>query len=173
MTLNETHGLIRAGRDVQVTDSKTGEDITVRVLAQILLEHDPLKLSVFPVELLHQIFRVNEPRVRDFVDKYSSQALCVFLNSRRQSDYYLRQTLGLEESPLSSGARGRMLLGAGDAAPFSVSHNVSGLTSDVEPLPTSSAGITGHAYKRELCHMIRELKGQVAGLEQRLKGQAK
>lgn len=173
VTLDEIYGMIRAGQDMHVTDSKTGEDITARVLAQIILEHDPLKLSVFPVDLLHQIIRANGPLVRDFVDKYFNQALRAFLDSRRQFDDYLRQTLGLEGSQPLAGELAQMLLGAGGAALFSAFQSASGPISDVDPSPTPSAGIPSHADKRELCHMIRELKDQVAALEQRLKGQAK
>jgi polyhydroxyalkanoate synthesis repressor PhaR len=95
VTLEGIYGAIRDGLDVHVTDSKTGEDITAKVLAQIILDHDSPKLGFFPVALLHQLIRANEPLVRDFVDKYFCQALEAFLDSQRQFDHYLRQTLGL------------------------------------------------------------------------------
>ena len=69
VTLEEIYSLIRSGRNVHVTDSKTGDDLTAKVLAQIILEHDPPKLGIFPVELLHQLIRTNEPIVRDFVEQ--------------------------------------------------------------------------------------------------------
>ena len=96
VTLEEIYSLIRSGRNVHVTDSKTGDDLTAKVLAQIILEHDPPKLGIFPVELLHQLIRTNEPIVRDFVDKYFNQALKAFLVSQRQFDLYLRQAMGLQ-----------------------------------------------------------------------------
>jgi polyhydroxyalkanoate synthesis repressor PhaR len=96
VTLEEIYSLIRNGRDVHVTDSKTGDDLTAKVLAQIILEQDPPKLGIFPVELLHQLIRANEPIVRDFVDKYFNQALKAFLVSQRQFDLYLRQAMGLQ-----------------------------------------------------------------------------
>jgi polyhydroxyalkanoate synthesis repressor PhaR len=98
VTLEEIYELIRGGQDVHVVDSKTGDDITAKVLAQIILEHDPPKLGVFPVELLHQLIRSNEPLMRDFIDKYFSQALKAFLNSQRQFEWFLRETLGLQRS---------------------------------------------------------------------------
>jgi polyhydroxyalkanoate synthesis repressor PhaR len=96
VTLEEIYSLIRSGRNVHVTDSKTGDDLTAKVLAQIILEHDPPKLGIFPVELLHQLIRTNEPIVRDFVDKYFNQALKAFLVSQHQFDLYLRQAMGLQ-----------------------------------------------------------------------------
>jgi polyhydroxyalkanoate synthesis repressor PhaR len=101
VTLEDIHTLICDGRDVQVVDYKSGCDITAKVLAQIILEQDPPKLGVFPAELLHQLIRSNEPLMHDFVDKYFNQALKAFLNSQRQFERFLRQTLGL---PTMSGA---------------------------------------------------------------------
>jgi len=111
VTLEEIYHMVRDGSDVHVTDSKSGEDITAQVLAQIILEHDAPKLGFFPVELLHQLIRANEPLMRDFVDKYFNQALTMFLESQRQFDRYLRQSLGLQ-SPLPAGEDwARMLMG--------------------------------------------------------------
>ncbi len=99
LTLEDIYRLVRDGYNVRVSDSKTGEDITVRILAQLILEHDPPKLAAFPVELLHQIIRSNETLLRDFVEKYFNGALTAFLESQREFDRYLGQTLGLYGLP--------------------------------------------------------------------------
>ena len=78
------------GHEVQVSDSKTGEDITVRVLAQLILEQAPEKLAALPAELLHQVIRANESLLREFVDKYFYRALTAFIESQREFDRYLR-----------------------------------------------------------------------------------
>ena len=95
VTIEEIHAAVRDGFEVRVTDSKTGEDLTAKVLTQIILDHDPPKLDIFPIELLHQLIRANEPLVRDFVDKYFCGALSAFLQSQRQFEQYLRNVLGL------------------------------------------------------------------------------
>lgn len=59
LTHEQLHDLVASGRRVQVNDSRSGEDITNLVLAQVLLEHDPLKLAAFPSELFHLIIRTN------------------------------------------------------------------------------------------------------------------
>ena len=93
VTLEEIQTLVRDGYEVRVTDSKTGEDITAKVLTQIILELDTPKLNIFPVPLLHRLIQTNEGLVRDFIDKYFSQALMSFLDSQRQFEHYLRQTI--------------------------------------------------------------------------------
>ncbi len=60
LTLEGIFRLVGDGHEVQVSDSKTGEDITVRVLAQLILEQAPEKLAALPAELLHQVIRANE-----------------------------------------------------------------------------------------------------------------
>ena len=71
-------------------------DITAKVLAQIIIELDPPKLSVFPVALLHRLLRSNEQIVNDFVQRYFNQALTAFLDSQRGVEQYLRQAMGLQ-----------------------------------------------------------------------------
>src|SRR5690348_15810356 len=78
VTLEEIYALIREGHEVQVTDSRTGQDITAKVLAQIIIELDPLKLGVFPVPLLHGLLRSNEQAVTELGRRYFEQLLGFF-----------------------------------------------------------------------------------------------
>lgn len=96
VTLEKMHTLIRDGYELEISDSKTGDDITAKVLAQIIIELDPPKLSVFPVALLHRLLRSNEQIVNDFVQRYFNQALTAFLDSQRGVEQYLRQAMGLQ-----------------------------------------------------------------------------
>lgn len=111
VTLEGIFSAIRDGYDVRVTDSKTGEDITAKVLAQIILEQDAPKLDIFPVALLHQLIRTNDTLVRDFVDRYFCRALSAFLDSQRHFEQYLRQTMGLQTSMPTPQDWARMMMG--------------------------------------------------------------
>ena len=98
VTLEEIHALIRDGYDIQVTDSRSGKDITGKVLAQIILELDSPKLDVFPVPLLHKLLRSSEQLVTDFVQKYFNEALDSFLDSQRNMEQAMRSAMGLPTS---------------------------------------------------------------------------
>jgi polyhydroxyalkanoate synthesis repressor PhaR len=111
LTLDDIYRLVRDGYNVTVSDSKTGEDISARVLAQLILDHDPPKLAAFPAELLHQIIRSNESLLRDFVEKYFNRALTAFLKSQREFDRYLGQTLGLYGLPVMGQGWADMMMG--------------------------------------------------------------
>jgi polyhydroxyalkanoate synthesis repressor PhaR len=98
LTLEEIYAAIREGYEIEVLDSKTGQDITAKVLAQMIIELDPPKLGIFPVPLLHRLLRANEQLVTDFTQKYFNQALEAFLDSQRKFEQSLRQTLGLKSA---------------------------------------------------------------------------
>src|SRR5258706_13952920 len=70
VTLSDLYELVRVGKQIRVTDSKTGRDITNIVLTQIILEHDPPKLNLFPASLLHQAIQANQQMVLKFVATY-------------------------------------------------------------------------------------------------------
>lgn len=94
VTLEEIYALIRDGYEVQITDSKTDQDITAKVLGQIIVELDPPKLGAFPVPLLHRLLRSNEALANDFMQRYN-QALSAFLDSQRSVEQYLRSAMGM------------------------------------------------------------------------------
>jgi len=160
VTLEEIYALIREGHDVEVCDSKTGEDITVKVLAQIILEHDSPKLGIFPVPLLHQLIRTNEPLVRDFVDKYFNQALTAFLQSQRQFERFLRQSLGLH-APLPLGQDWARVM----MAPFMQGfYNAGG----AEANGGDSSAPARDSSGTELHQLVLQLQQQVNRLQQQL-----
>ncbi len=90
VTLDELYRLVRDGHQIEVTDS-SGSDITNIVLTQIMLEHDPPKLDLFPSALLHQAIQANQQMIRKFIEDYFARAMDAFVTSREQFDEYLRQ----------------------------------------------------------------------------------
>lgn len=92
VTLNELYDIVLGGDRIVVHDSKTGTDITNVVLTQIILEHDPPKLDLFPASLLHQAIQSNQQMVRRFIDQYFAQAVDAFARSRQQFDSFLSKS---------------------------------------------------------------------------------
>lgn len=101
VTLNDLYEIVRRGDRIVVHDSKTNTDITNVVLTQIILEHDPPKMDLFPASLLHQAIQSNQQMVRRFVDEYFARAVDAFSRSRHQFDDFLAKS-GF--SPLSATA---------------------------------------------------------------------
>ena len=92
LSLQQIHKLIIEGYDIRVLDAKTNEDITAKVLTQMLLDYEPVKLDMFSNELLTRAIRVNERLLKDFVDVYFRQAFEAFCGAQKQVDQMLRQT---------------------------------------------------------------------------------
>lgn len=66
VTLEDIAGFIRDGREVQIVDLKTGDDLTRQYLLQIIAEHESRGESVLPVDVL-----------TDLVRSYTTQAASV------------------------------------------------------------------------------------------------
>lgn len=60
VSLQEIEEMIREGYTVEIRDSRSGESMTRAVLAQILLDRQPEKMSLFPIDMLHYILRSND-----------------------------------------------------------------------------------------------------------------
>ncbi|HUM10871.1 MAG TPA: polyhydroxyalkanoate synthesis regulator DNA-binding domain-containing protein [Myxococcaceae bacterium] len=79
--LDEIAERIRAGADVQVVDAKSGADLTAPTLAQIIFE-DRNAARLLPVPLLLQLIRMGEEPLADFLGRYVSWALEMYLQAR-------------------------------------------------------------------------------------------
>jgi polyhydroxyalkanoate synthesis repressor PhaR len=73
VTLGEIEDMVRSGKNVLVRDSKSQEDLTRVILAQILLERHPERLRMFPVPLLHEFLRADQMAL-DWLTVYLGQA---------------------------------------------------------------------------------------------------
>lgn len=57
VTLDDIAGFVRSGRDVQIVDLKTGDDLTRQYLLQIVAEHESKGDSVLPTNVLTDLVR--------------------------------------------------------------------------------------------------------------------
>jgi polyhydroxyalkanoate synthesis repressor PhaR len=57
VTLEDIAGFIRGGREVQIVDLKSGDDLTRQYLLQIIAEHESRGESVLPVDVLNDLVR--------------------------------------------------------------------------------------------------------------------
>jgi polyhydroxyalkanoate synthesis repressor PhaR len=86
VTLNQVADLIREGRQVEVIDAKTKEDVTAFILTQIVLEESRKKNVLLPVPLLHLIIQYGENVLEEFFEKYLQQTIHNYLNYKKTAD---------------------------------------------------------------------------------------
>ena len=93
VTLDELHRLVVEGHRIKVTETASGENITGKILTQIILDLDIGKLALFPDGLLHAILQMNETMMREFMDSHFHQALELFSRSREQYEAQWQKTV--------------------------------------------------------------------------------
>jgi polyhydroxyalkanoate synthesis repressor PhaR len=86
VTLNQVADIIREGRQVEVIDAKTEEDVTAFILTQIVLEESRKKNVLLPVPLLHLIIQYGENVLEEFFEKYLQQTIHNYLNYKKTVD---------------------------------------------------------------------------------------
>jgi polyhydroxyalkanoate synthesis repressor PhaR len=82
VTLGEIAAKIRKGAEVRVVDAKTGADLTQPTLAQVILE-DRNAGQLLPIPLLHQLIRMGDDALADFLGRYVTRALELYLQARQ------------------------------------------------------------------------------------------
>lgn len=90
VNLEEIADLVRQGRTVQVLDARSGEDLTRQVLTQIIMEHEREGESVFPLSFLHSIIRYRDQGLTDFLQRYLSMSVEVYVKAQREMEDRLR-----------------------------------------------------------------------------------
>src|SRR5712691_8244582 len=90
VTLEELAEMIRAGREIAVTDATTGEDLTAMVLAQIVLEKARSRRPSLPTAFLHQLIQYGEAW-QDLALTSLKMSLEGVMVSQREADRILRE----------------------------------------------------------------------------------
>lgn len=82
VTLEELADKIRKGSDARVIDAKTNEDLTQSTLTQIILESRGAG-RLLPIPLLLQLIRLGDDALADFMGRYVSWALEIYLQTKQ------------------------------------------------------------------------------------------
>ncbi len=78
ITLDRLAVMIREGRDFEVLDAKTGEDITHQVLTQIIVDEESRGSTMLPVNFLRQLIGLYGGQMQGSVPQYLDAAMDAF-----------------------------------------------------------------------------------------------
>jgi polyhydroxyalkanoate synthesis repressor PhaR len=78
ITLDRLGQMIREGRDFEVIDAKSGEDITHQVLTQIIVEEESRGSTMLPVNFLRNLIGLYGGQVEGAVPQYLEAAMDAF-----------------------------------------------------------------------------------------------
>jgi polyhydroxyalkanoate synthesis repressor PhaR len=82
ITIDNLAAMIREGRDFEVIDAKSGEDITHQVLTQIIVEEEARGTTMLPVNFLRQLIGLYGGQMQGAVPQYLDAAMDAFSRNR-------------------------------------------------------------------------------------------
>ncbi len=153
ITLEELATSIQSGADVRVVDAKSGADLTQATLTQIIIEsRDAARM--LPVPLLTQLIRLGDDALAEFLGRYLSGALEMYLSARRglQAASVYNPFAQVPLSATEALARMWMaspFAGPPPGAPPAAPHN---------PPPAEADRSDGGGQRNELAELRRELE---------------
>ena len=98
VTLDVIAGFIRDGRDVQIIDLKTGDDLTRQYLLQIIAEHESRGENVLPISVLTDLVRSYSTQAQSVVPQFLAESF----EALRESQAKLVENMTSITSPLST-----------------------------------------------------------------------
>jgi polyhydroxyalkanoate synthesis repressor PhaR len=93
VSLSQVADLVKQGREIEISDDKTGEDVTAFILTQVVLEEVKKKTLLLPVSLLSLLIRYGDSVLSEFFDKYLEQTLKNYLAYKTAMDAQFRRWL--------------------------------------------------------------------------------
>ncbi len=82
VTLEDIATFIRQGRDVQIVDLKSGDDLTRQYLLQIIAEHEGRGESVLPINVLTDLVRSYTTEVQSVVPQFLAMSFDMLRNGQ-------------------------------------------------------------------------------------------
>jgi len=78
VTLDDIAGFIRDGREVQIIDLKSGDDLTRQYLLQIIAEHESRGENVLPINVLNDLVRSYTTQAQSVVPQFLAASFEMF-----------------------------------------------------------------------------------------------
>jgi polyhydroxyalkanoate synthesis repressor PhaR len=100
INLEDIAALVRNGKDLQVVDAKTGEDLTRVTLTQIIVEDAKEQPTGLPLELLRQLIVASDRVGQEFIMWYLKSAFDAYKKVQNTLESRLTDVQSVALSPL-------------------------------------------------------------------------
>jgi polyhydroxyalkanoate synthesis repressor PhaR len=159
VTLDDIAGFIREGREVQIIDLKSGDDLTRQYLLQIVAEHESRGENVLPVDLLTDLVRSYSTQAQSVVPQF----LAASFEMLRDGQSKLMENMGTIPNPMAQ-MPGFDVIQAQQQAFLKTMMAGWGQGDDDEPEPvkqpdTKARGEDLDAIKKQLAELQKKLSG--------------
>ncbi|MCT8329697.1 polyhydroxyalkanoate synthesis repressor PhaR [Albidovulum sediminis] len=98
VTLEDIAAFIREGREVQIVDLKTGDDLTRQYLLQIIAEHESRGENVLPIDVLTDLVRSYATSAQSVVPQF----LAASFEMLREGQSKLMENMSQLPNPMAS-----------------------------------------------------------------------
>ncbi len=95
VTLKQVAGMVKKGRNIEVIDAKTKQDVTAYILTQIVMEEAKENNALLPLPLLYLFIQYGDNLLVEFFEVYLQQAIQTFLNYKTSFDNQFKKWLDL------------------------------------------------------------------------------
>jgi polyhydroxyalkanoate synthesis repressor PhaR len=102
INLEDIAALVRNGKDVQVRDAATGEDLTRVTLTQIIVEDARGEPAGLPLELLRQLIMASDRVGHEFISWYLNSAFDAYKKVQSSLQDRISQVQSVALSPLQT-----------------------------------------------------------------------
>ncbi|MDB5480102.1 MAG: polyhydroxyalkonate synthesis repressor, PhaR [Caulobacteraceae bacterium] len=161
ITLEDLSKMVKHGVDFEVRDAKSGEDITRKVLTQIIFEEEGRGQNLLPIQFLRQLIGFYGDRMQAFLPSFLELSLDSFIRQQERMREQMTQVSPPSMGVFDEQIRQNMILF--DRAmkmftPFAFRPD------ETSPSPPSKAATT--SAKEE--DTLAELKKQMAAMQEQL-----
>lgn len=94
VTLDDLSHMVKEGREFEVFDAKTGDEITRAVLTQIIVEEEQKGQNLLPISFLRQLISLYGDSMQWLVPRYLEHAMATFARNQEQMRKNLQDTFG-------------------------------------------------------------------------------
>lgn len=156
VTLDNLTELLAKGEEIQVVDATTGEDVTKRVLTQMILqEEEDKEQNILPVQFLKRLLQNRDTGVREYVQKYLTASFDAWLQTQKN--------VGSQLQGLASSAMDPRMLAS--FFPWMASLAPPPAAPPAAPPPPPPPQANPDDPKAAVAHELEELRARLAELE--------
>ena len=102
VTLEDIAGFVRAGREVQIIDLKSGDDLTRQYLLQIVAEHESKGDTVLPTNVLTDLVRSYTSNIQSVVPQFLAASFEMLRDGQSKVIENMGANLGTVPNPLTA-----------------------------------------------------------------------
>ncbi|WP_026091468.1 polyhydroxyalkanoate synthesis repressor PhaR [Blastomonas sp. AAP53] len=159
ITLDFLAKLTREGKDFQVVDAKTGDDITHNILTQIIMEEESSGQQMLPVGFLRELISMYGNSMQSMIPQYLEASMDAF--RKNQEKFQSAMEGSIKNSPFAQLARQNLAMFEAASSAFNPRKDKQASASTVVQPSSGSSDDEIAALKAELSAMQRKIDSLV------------